>query len=197
MRAAGMRARVVRVYKANPGLHRFYGQHPNRLWTTPAQKANQIWVGDVTYLQVGRRWRFLAVVMDQYSRRLLGWSLAPVRNTELTRAAFDHAVRHRRPRGGLIFHSDRGSEYAGASFRDRLLSLGVRQSMTRGGTPGDNAHAESFFHSMKADVVHGVAFLNDRQLRRCLLAYVRYYNHQRLHSSLGYRSPVAYERQVA
>ncbi len=61
-----MRARVVRVYKANPGLHRFYGQHPNRLWTTPAQKANQIWVGDVTYLRVGRRWRFLAVVMDQY-----------------------------------------------------------------------------------------------------------------------------------
>jgi transposase InsO family protein len=73
----------------------------------------------------------------------------------------------------------------------------VRQSTTRGGTPADNAHAESFFHSMKADVVHGVAFRNDAQLRRSIEGYVRYYNHQRLHSSLGYRSPVAYEQQAA
>lgn len=197
MRAAGMRGRVVRVYRANPGMHRFYGQHPNRLWTTPARRPNQIWVGDVTYLSVAGRWRFLAVVMDQYSRRVLGWSLDRVRNTELTRAAFDHAVRCRPPRRGLIFHSDRGSEYAGAAFRDKLRSWRVRQSMTRGGEPADNAHAESFFHSMKADAVHGVAFANEGQLRRCIRAYVRYYNYQRLHSSLGYRSPVAYERQAA
>jgi len=188
---------VARIYKANPGLHRFYGQHPNRLWTKPARSCNRIWVGDVTYLRVGGRWRFLAVVIDQYSRRVLGWSLAAVRGTPLTRLAFDRAVRKRSPNPGLIFHSDRGSEYAGAHFRDRLRALGVRQSTTRGGTPGDNAHAESFFHSLKADLIHGTRFDDDHELRRSLRSYVHYYNHNRLHSALGYRSPVAYERQAA
>lgn len=197
MRTAGLRARVVRIYRSNPGLHRFYGQHPNRLWRRQAKRPDQVWVGDVTYLPVAGRWRFLAVVMDQCSRRLLGWSLGRVRDAELTRAAFDHAVRRRRPGRGLIFHSDRGSEYAGSAFRDRLRELGVRQSMTRGGSPSDNAHMESFFHSFKADVVHGKTFADERQLRSCLRRYVRYYNHHRLHSSLEYRTPVAYEREVA
>jgi putative transposase len=197
MREAGLRARVARLYRSNPRLHQFYGQHPNRLWRKRAKRTNQFWVGDVTYLPIAGRWRFLAVVMDQYSRRVLGWSLGPVRNTQLTRAAFDGAIRRRAPRHGLIFHSDRGTEYAGTTFRDRLRSLGVRQSMTRGGSPGENAHMESFFHSLKADVVHGVAFTNDTQLRECLSTYVQYYNHKRMHSSLGYRSPVEYERGVA
>lgn len=196
MRASGLRGRVVRVYRSNPRLHRLYAQHPNRLWDSQAKRPDAIWVGDVTYLGVAKHWCYLAVVMDQFSRRVVGWSLRRVRGSRLTRAAFDHAFRRRRPRK-LIFHSDRGIEYAAPAFRDRLRALGVRQSMTRGGTPGDNAHAESFFHSLKADVVHGVAFLDDRQLRHCLRKYVWYYNHQRLHSSLGYRSPVEYERQVA
>ena len=97
----------------------------------------------------------------------------------------------------LIFHSDRGAEYTAPGYPDRLTTLGVRQSMTRGGSPADNAHAESFFHSLKADVVHGVAFMTDDSLRKCLRRYVRYYNHQRLHSSLGYRSPSEFERLVA
>ncbi len=197
MRSMGLRARVVRVYRSNPSLHRFYGQHPNRVESRRAKRSDRIWVGDVTYLRVAGRWRFLAVVMDQYSRRLLGWKLGRVRNVKLTRAAFDQAMRRRRPRRGLIFHSDRGSEYAGAAFRDRLRKLGVRQSMTRGGSPDENAHMESFFHSLKADVVHGVAFANDDHLRSCLRRYMRYYNHQRLHSALGYRTPVAYERKAA
>jgi len=197
MRETGLRARVARLYRSNPRLHQFYGQHPNRLWKKRAKQINQVWVGDVTYLPIAGRWRFLAVVMDQYSRRVLGWSLGPVRNTQLTRAAFDGAVRRRAPRPALIFHSDRGTEYAGTMFRNRLRSLGVRQSMTRGGSPGENAHMESFFHSLKADVVHGVAFTNDTQLRRCLSTYVQYYNRKRMHSSLGYRSPVEYERGVA
>jgi len=139
----------------------------------------------------------LAVVMDQYSRRVLGWSLGMARGSELPRAAFEHALTRRHPQRGLIFHSDRGSEYSALSFRQRLEQLGIRQSMTRGGSPADNAHMESFFHSLKADVVHGVIFLDDRQLRTCLRRYVHYYNHHRLHSSLGYHSPVVYESQVA
>jgi len=139
----------------------------------------------------------LAVVMDQYSRRLLGWSLGRVKNRELTRAAFDHALKRgvRCPR--LIFHSDRGSEYAGAVLSRRLRGLGVRQSMTRGGSPSDNAYAESFLHSLKAEAIHGIDFKDDHNLRHCLCDYVWFYNHQRLHSSLDYRSPVAFERQAA
>jgi len=196
MRAAGMRGRVVRVYRSNPRLHRLYAQHPNRLWNLQAKRLDAIWVGDVTYLKVAKHWFYLAVVLDQFSGRVLGWSLQKMRGTQLTRAAFDPAFRRRQP-GKLIFHSDRGIEYAAPGFRDRLKTLGVRQSMTRGGTPGDNAHAESFFHSLKADVVHGVEFTSDQSLRICVRRYVRYYNHRRLHSSLGYRSPVEYERQVA
>ena len=141
--------------------------------------------------------RYLAVVIDQCSRRVVGWSLAAHRGTDLTRAAFHHALRLRRPKKRLIFHSDRGSEYGGRRFVRRLKRLGLRQSMGRPGTPGDNAHAESFFHSLKADVIHGVQFSDERQLRRCLTTYIAYYNRYRLHSSLGYRSPVEYESEVA
>ena len=197
MRAAGLRGRVVRVYRSSPGLRGFFAQHPNRLWKLKPSRLDQVWVGDVTYLPVGQQWRYLAVVMDQYSRRVLGWSLSEGRGASLTRRALDIAVARRQPRRRLIFHSDRGIEYAADKFRDRLRALGVRQSMTRGGAPCDNAHMESFFHSLKADVVHGVRFRSERELRSCIARYVRYYNHKRSHSALGYRSPVEYESRIA
>jgi transposase InsO family protein len=196
MRQAQLRARVARVYRANPKLHRFYSQHPNRLPGHGAQGPDQVWVGDVTYLPVGRAWRFLAVVLDQYSRRVVAWTLGQRRDAHLTRAVLDAAVRRRRPAPGLIFHSDRGSEYAGSTFRDRLVALGMRQSAAWRG-PEDNAHVESFFHSLKAEVIHGVRFTTDQALRHELARYVQYYNHRRLHSALGYRSPVDYEDDAA
>ena len=113
-----MRARVAGVYRTNSKLHVHYQRHPNLLWHAQARRVDRVWVGDVTYIRVGRIWRFLAMVMDQFSRRVLGWSLARVRNTSLTRAAFDHAIRRRRPGRGLIFHSDRGSEYLGPASAD-------------------------------------------------------------------------------
>jgi len=143
------------------------------------------------------RWRFLAVVLDQYSRRVLAWALGRTRDARVTRTVLDAAVRRRRPRAGLVFHSDRGSEYAAQAFRDRLRALGIRQSATRVGTPGDNAHMESFFHSLKAEVVHGARFVTEHQLRLALRRYFRYYNHRRLHSALGYRAPVEYESRAA
>jgi putative transposase len=194
MRVAGLRARVARVYRSKPGRRRLFEKHPNRLWKEKANGPGQIWVGDVTYLRVKGRWRFLAVVIDQFSRRLLGWRMGRVRCGELTRAAFDQALRQCPPQAGLIFHSDRGSEYAGTTLRTRLHNLGVRQSMTRGGSPADNAHAESFFHSLKAELVHGAEFADDTQLREDLQKYFRFYNHTRLHSALGYRSPLAAEK---
>lgn len=197
MRAGGWRARVVRVYRPKAGTHRWFGQHPNHVRRTRATRPNQIWVGDLTYLAVGRRWWYCAVVLDQYSRRVLAWRLSDTRDSSLTRRVLDAALDRRRPSKGLIFHSDRGSEYLGARFRQRLVLLGIQQSMTRGGAPGENAHMESFFHSLKADVIHGRQFLTVDLLRQQLRRYVQYYNHQRLHSALDYRSPVDYERRAA
>jgi putative transposase len=197
MRADGLRARAARVYRPKAGTHRWFGQHPNHVRRTHATKPNQIWVGDLTYLAVAGRWWYLAVVLDQCSRRVLAWRLGTIRDSRLTRAVVDAALRRRRPPPGLIFHSDRGSEFLGTMFRARLTAGGVRQSMTRGGAPGENAHMESFFHSLKADVIHGRSFHAITDLRHLLRRYVRYYNHQRLHSALDYQSPVDYERGAA
>ena len=143
-----------------------FARNPNLLWKHQARRPDQVWVGDITYLPIPGGWRYLAIVMDQHSRRLLGWSLSRGRgDSKLTRTALDQAMRKRRPPRGLIFHSDRGIEYAGLAMEKRLKGLHLRQSMTRGGCPGDNAHAESFFHSLKADVIHGDRF-ETWQLRR-------------------------------
>jgi putative transposase len=197
MREGGLRARVARLYRPKAGTHRWFGQHPNQVRRTQATRPNQIWVGDLTYLAVGSRWWYLAVVLDQCSRRVLAWRLGSIRDSRLTRRVVAAALRHRRPCRGLIFHSDRGSEFLGAPFRRCLLEAGMEQSMTRGGAPDENAHIESFFHSLKADGIHGRRFRSVSELRRHLQSYMRYYNHRRLHSALDYRSPVDYERRAA
>ena len=196
MRAAGLRARVVQVYRANPALHRFFGQHPNRVRGATARRPNRVWVGDVTYLPVAGRWQFLAVVLDQCSRRVVAWTLGRRRDGQLTRRVLDAAVRRRQPPRGLVFHSDRGSEYVGATLRDRLRALGIRQSASQRG-PEDTAHLESFFHTLKAELVHGTQFATATALRAAIARYVRYYNRERLHSALAYQSPVDYEARAA
>ena len=197
MRQGGMRARVVRVYRRKAGTHKWFGQHPNRVRRDQATRRDQIWVSDLTYIAVAGRWWYLAVVLDQYSRRVLAWRLATTRDAVFTRGLLDAALRRRQPRRGLIFHSDRGSEFLGVPLFARLAQHGVRQSMTRGGAPDENAHVESFFHSLKAELIQGQSFAAVADLRRQLQRYVRYYNHQRLHSSLGYQSPVDYEHGAA
>jgi transposase InsO family protein len=200
MREAGLRAKAVRGYRSKAQLRRQYAQHPNRLWTATVDHPNQVWVGDITYLRVGTGWRYLAVVMDQYSRRILAWTLTRQRTAAVTCGVLTRAARARGMfggrGGGVIFHSDRGSEYMGAPFCTHLAHLGFAQSASVRG-PGDNAHMESFFHSLKAELTRGVVFTNDRQLRTALQQYLHYYNTTRLHSSLGYRSPLAFEQQTA
>ncbi len=197
MHMGGWRARAVRVYRRTTGVHRWYGQHPNRVRRRQATQVNQIWVGDLTYLAVAGRWWYLAVVLDQCSRRVLAWRVSAVRDAAFTRGVVDAALRRRLPQAGLIFHSDRGSEFLGTPFRERLAQSGALQSMTRGGAPDENAHMESFFHSLKAELTHGRIFASVTELRAALRRYLRYYNHARLHSALGYRSPVDYERAFA
>lgn len=192
MRAVGLRAKAVRGYRGKVGTHRFYEQHPNRVRQLAVVRPDQVWVGDITYLPVAGAWRYLAVVMDRYSRRILAWTLQHRRDARVTCAVLATAVRRRRPRAGLTFHSDRGSEYLAAPFRDRLVAFGIAQSACVSG-PGDNAHMESFFHSFKAEVIRGRTFASETALRLTLRHYFRYYNHTRLHSALGFRTPVDYE----
>jgi transposase InsO family protein len=196
MREAGLRARAAKLYRRIPGLHGFFASIPNRQLDRLTTAPDQVWVGDITYLKVAGTWRYLAVVMDRYSRRIIGWSLGPARDVRLTLTALNRAVFNRRPRPGVIFHTDRGIEYAAYAFRDRLAALGFVQSMNRPGEITDNAHMESFFHSMKSDVVHGVTLPGDAELARLLRSYIPYYNGVRLHSGIGYASPVDYEART-
>ena len=196
MRTAGLRAKAVRGYRAKAQVRRLFARHPNRLWTTHVDRPDQVWVGDITYLRVAHSWRYLAIVMDQHSRRILAWSLTRQRTAAVTCAVLSDAVRRRPAATGVIFHSDRGSEYMGAPFCTHLARLGGVQSASVRG-PGDNAHMESFFHSLKAELTRGVVFTDERQLRAALHPYMRYYNTTRLHSSLRYRSPLAFERETA
>jgi transposase InsO family protein len=153
-------------------------------------------VGDITYVPIGSRWRFLAVVVDQYSRRVLAWSLRQRRDACLTQRVLDAAVRRREPPDGVIFHSDRGSEYSAVAFRDRLRALGMQQSSAQRG-PEDNAHVESFFHSLKAELIHRTRFESEAALRRELRRYLHYYSQHRRHSALAYQSPADYESCAA
>ena len=197
MRSAALKARSARIYRRTPGTRRFFAGIPNRVLGLNTTAPGQIWVGDVTYLRSAGRWRYLAVVLDRHSRRVLGWSLRPRRDLTLTRMALNGAVLKQRPRPGLIFHSDRGVEYSAYAFRARLAALGITQSMKRPREICDNAFIESFFHSLKSDVIHGRTFDDDRSLNHVVQRYVRRYNLTRLHSSLGYRSPINYERNAA
>jgi transposase InsO family protein len=197
MRTHGIKARVATIRYTNPALQRFFASTRNEQLDVNLKAPDQVWVGDITYLKVGSIYRYLAVVMDKYSRRVLGWAYGKRKDVALTLRAMDRAVRYRKPRRGLIFHTDRGIEYAAGAFKARLAELGITPSMNRPGKVTDNAYIESFFHSMKTDIVHGLVFTEDRQIESAVRSYVPFYNGIRLHSSLNYVSPATYEKQLA
>jgi transposase InsO family protein len=197
MQAHRIVARSATLYHANPGTHAFFNGIPNRIHEYEPTGPDQIWAGDITYLRVGNKWRYLAVVMDLYSRRIIGWSLGKNRKVSLTLAALNHAIRNRQPAEGCFFHSDRGIEYAGPNYRRRLKEAGFIQSMNRPGKMIDNAFMESFFHSFKSDVYHGLIFRDEDTLRQVVRTYMRFYNQRRLHSGLGYLPPAQYEAMAA
>ena len=196
MRRHGIKARVAMLRYSHPGMQRYYAGPRNEQLDLELSHPDQVWVGDITYLKVGALYRYLAVVMDKYSRRIVGCSFGPRKDVSLTLGALNGAVRRRRPGSALVFHTDRGLEYGATAFRERLAELGFRQSMNRPGKMTDNAFIESFFHSMKTEIYHGVRFAKDEQMRIALQSYISFYNQERLHSSLHYVPPATFERQA-
>jgi transposase InsO family protein len=196
MRVHGIKARVATIRYTSPGLQRYYGSIPNQQLDLELKTPDQVWVGDITYLKVAGIYRYLAVVMDKYSRRIVGWSYGPRKDVKLTLEALNRAVGSRRPGSRVVFHTDRGIEYAAGAFKERIAELGFTQSMNRPGKVTDNAFIESFFHSMKSEIYHGCRFNTDEEIRNALKSYLPFYNSDRLHSSLDYVSPATFERQA-
>jgi transposase InsO family protein len=175
----------------------FFGRIDNRTHKVKITKPNQVWVGDVTYLKVKGSKRYLATVMDRHSRRILGWAYGREKSAALTSRALRYALRARSAVAGIIFHSDRGTEYLAQSFRKLLARSGLIQSVNRRKKMTDNAHIESWHKSMKSDMYHRQTFVKDSRLRSAIRSYVTFYNRVRLHSSLGYRSPMVFEAQCS
>jgi putative transposase len=156
---------------------------------------NKVWVGDITYVNTDEGWLYLAIIIDLFSRKVVGYAFSKRLKSNLAEKALRQALRARRPPRGLIHHTDRGVQYACRSYRQILDEHGIQASMSRKGNCIDNAVAESFFSTLKAELVHDAGYRTRSAARRAITAFITsFYNEQRLHSSLGYKSPVTFER---
>jgi putative transposase len=157
--------------------------------------ANQLWCADIKYVRTWQGWLYLGSVMDCYSRRIVGWSMRPDLEAELVVDALEMAVARRQPPAGLVHHSDQGSQYVALRFGERCREIGVHQSMGSKGDCFDNAVAESFFATLEKDLLRRRSFATRQDARTAVFDYIEtFYNPIRLHSTLGYRSPIEYEK---
>jgi transposase InsO family protein len=170
---------------------------PNRLAQAPKASApNQLWVADITYIETEEGWLYLAAIMDLYSRKIVGWAMSQRIDTVLVLKALAMALLHRSPPANLLFHSDRGVQYASGDYRQALSQAGLIASMSRSGNCYDNAAMESFWSTLKMELVYRQSFATRQRARQVLFEYIEvFYNRQRLHSALGYASPCAFESQ--
>ena len=195
MKQAHLAGRTRRRFRKTTDSNHAFPIAPNVLERDfSATAPNQAWVTDITFLWTQQGWLYLAAILDLFSRRVVGWATSANVDRHLALAALDHALRTRRPSHGLVHHSDRGSTYASADYRSALASHDIQCSMSRKGDCWDNAVAESFFASLKREVENIEDFESHAQANAVLVDYIdRFYNVQRRHSTIGYRSPVEFE----
>jgi putative transposase len=195
MRDMGLKCRTVKKFVVTTDSKHNEPVAPNlldRQFTVPTP--DTAWVSDITYLKVGRKWYYLTVFIDLFSRIIVGWDLSASLERYSAIHALNKAILRRRPGRGLMVHSDRGVQYASKDFRAVLQKHGFVQSMSRKGNCWDNAVAESFFHSIKTQMIHHCKFQNVAEAEQALFNYIEvYYNRQRKHSTNGYKSPAHFE----
>jgi len=199
MRRHGIRALAGRRFRPRTThSNHFLPIAPNLLaqrFVSPA--AGRIWLADITYIPTGEGWLYLAAILDLATRKIVGWSMRDHMRTELTLAALLMAAQRQRPAPGLIHHSDRGSQYAAGAYADQLAVIGAVASMSRTACCYDNAPMESFFHTLKVELVRQRRWANHDEARRDLFGYLEgYYNRQRIHSAIGYLTPEQAERRA-
>ena len=199
MREERLIAKAAKLYRRKALSGNSCIKATNLRCSQPAPSSpNQQWAGDVSYLKVNGAWVYLAVILDLYSRKVVGWSLGHSRTSELTMSALKMALSQRKVSSGLIFHSDKGAEYGAHEYQNLLKASGIRQSMNRPRMMTDNIHVESFFRTFKTETFRGVVFENIKHLREITRWYLEeYYNRHRIHTSIGFKSPEEYEKQAA
>lgn len=200
MRRHGIRALAGRRFKpCTTNSRHDLPIAPNRLQQVfVAAAPNRVWLADITYIATGEGWLYLAAVLDLATRKIVGWSMRDHMRTELPLAALMMAAQRQRPADGLICHSDRGSQYASDVYTKQLTAMKAKASMSRTACCYDNAPMESFFHTLKVELVHQRRWPTREHARRDLFAYIEgYYNRRRIHSALGYRTPEQAEQQMA
>ncbi len=170
---------------------------PNRLQHLSVRRPDHVWVTDATCILTAQGWLYLVAVLDRYTRRIIGWAMHQILDARLVSAALRMALLQRRPSRPLIIHSDRGAQFASAAYRQLLAQHGLVASMSRKGNCYDNAFIESFWSSLKYEVVYHQRFATFAEARSAIFNYIEtFYNRTRLHSSLAYRSPIAFESQL-
>jgi len=195
MREDGLAAKIRRRFKVTTDSSHDLPTAPNHLDRCfERSRPNQAWVSDITFIATEEGWLYLATEMDLCSRKIVGWSLSDRLTTELVSGALTMAIAQRQPASGLLHHSDRGCQYASGSFRRLLAAHDILCSMSRKGNAYDNAPMESFFGTLKRELVHRASFATRAQARTAVFEYIEvFYNRQRLHSALGYQSPTEFE----
>jgi putative transposase len=199
MRANGIRAKQKRKFVATTDSKHDLPVAENILDREfRVEEPNTVWSSDITYIPTDEGWLYLAGVLDLCSKTVVGWSMSESLEKGLVMDALRMAHRRRRPGAGLIHHSDRGSQYASNDYRKLLKDYGMQMSMSRKGDCWDNAVMESFFGTLKKELVHHRRYRTRAEARRDIFEFIEvFYNRERLHSSLGYMSPAAYEKQIA
>lgn len=194
MQENGIKAKHKRRFKATTDSKHNLPIAPNLLDRNFTPDApNQVWTSDITYLWTNEGWLYLAIVLDLFNREVVGWSLKPSMKADIVTDALTMAWFRRKPTTGLIHHSDRGSQYASHAFQDKLKEYGMLCSMSRKGNCWDNAPSESWFGSFKNERVYGERFETHDEMKAMAFEYIEvFYNRKRLHSTLGYKSPILF-----